>query len=119
MLEASCHCGAVRLEIEEKPKSLTECNCSICRRLGVQWAYYQQRQITIHCADDALTNYRWQDKRIEFCTCKTCGCTTHYVAVDKRADGHIAINGRAIDPALISDVPVRLFDGADTFKYLD
>ena len=119
MLEATCHCGAVRLEIAAQPETLTACNCSICHRLGVQWVYYKQRQINIDCADDALNSYRWQSKRIEFCSCKTCGCTTHYVTVKKSADGHIAINARNIDPELLTDVPVRTFDGAKTWKFLD
>ena len=38
MIEASCHCGAVRLEIAQRPERLTSCNCSICRRLGALWA---------------------------------------------------------------------------------
>jgi hypothetical protein len=37
MLYASCHCGAVLLEIARKPRQLTECNCSICRRYGGLW----------------------------------------------------------------------------------
>ena len=39
MLIATCHCGAVRLQIPRKPRTLTDCNCSICRRYGTRWAY--------------------------------------------------------------------------------
>lgn len=38
MITASCHCGAVRLETEVPPEEVTECNCSICRRLGSRLA---------------------------------------------------------------------------------
>jgi hypothetical protein len=30
----SCHCGAVRLEVDAELSGLTECNCSICARSG-------------------------------------------------------------------------------------
>ena len=40
MIEATCHCGAVRLKAPHPPQSVTDCNCSICRLLGVLWAYY-------------------------------------------------------------------------------
>lgn len=40
MIRTSCHCGAVGFEIETAPTEVTECNCSICRRYGVLWAYY-------------------------------------------------------------------------------
>ena len=38
MIEASCHCGAVRLEIDSPPDEVTDCHCSICRRYGALWA---------------------------------------------------------------------------------
>lgn len=47
MIEASCHCGAVRLEIEKAPTEITDCNCSICRRYGVLWAYYTLDQVRL------------------------------------------------------------------------
>ena len=34
MLVASCHCGAVKIQIPRRPRTLTDCNCSICRRYG-------------------------------------------------------------------------------------
>jgi hypothetical protein len=45
MIEASCHCGAVKLEIQSAPNGVTDCNCSICRRYGVLWAYYEPAQV--------------------------------------------------------------------------
>ena len=41
MLTGACHCGAVRVTIPRKPRAVTDCNCSICRRYGVLWAYYK------------------------------------------------------------------------------
>jgi hypothetical protein len=46
MLTASCHCGAVMVQVPRKPRSLTNCNCSMCRRYGVLWAYYKDRRGT-------------------------------------------------------------------------
>ncbi|NGM48586.1 hypothetical protein G5B46_03085 [Caulobacter sp. 602-2] len=40
MIRTSCHCGAVGFAIETAPTEVTQCNCSICRRYGVLWAYY-------------------------------------------------------------------------------
>src|SRR5687768_7307944 len=44
-IEASCHCGTIRLAIDGAPEEVTECNCSICRRYGVLWAYYSPKQV--------------------------------------------------------------------------
>ena len=41
MLIATCHCAAVKVEVPRRPRRLTECNCSICRRYGTLWAYYK------------------------------------------------------------------------------
>src|SRR5450759_179867 len=46
-IDASCHCGAVHLAIDAPPETLTECNCSICRRYGALWAYYSPKQVRI------------------------------------------------------------------------
>ncbi|MDO8323802.1 MAG: hypothetical protein Q7T23_12775 [Phenylobacterium sp.] len=44
---ATCHCAAVRLTCEAAPTEVTECTCSICRRYGVLWAYYEPAQVQI------------------------------------------------------------------------
>ena len=119
MLTASCHCGAVNLEIAEKPQSLTECTCSICHRLGVQWAYYTRQQVKVLGSADARTAYLWGDKGIEFYHCKNCGCTTHYESVEKNPESRIAVNARIMRPEDTADIPVKTFDGADTWAYLD
>jgi hypothetical protein len=46
MIESSCHCAAVQLEIDSAPETVTDCNCSICRRYGVLWGLLFARQGT-------------------------------------------------------------------------
>ena len=43
MLIGSCHCGAVQIQVARKPRRLTSCNCSICRRHAGLWGYYELR----------------------------------------------------------------------------
>ncbi len=38
MIQGSCHCGAVQWRFEHA-RVATACNCTICRRYGVLWAY--------------------------------------------------------------------------------
>jgi hypothetical protein len=35
VIEASCNCGAVRVTCGDAPNELTDCNCTLCRRYGV------------------------------------------------------------------------------------
>ena len=119
MLTATCHCGAVRIEMARKPRTLTQCTCSICRRYGALWAYGTRRTVRVLCAPEAETAYLWNDRVIEFHHCNTCGCLTHYESTAKADDSRIAVNARMMSPEDIHGIEVRTFDGADTWKYLD
>lgn len=119
MLTASCHCGAVRIEMDRRPRSLTQCTCSICRRYGALWAYRTRKTARVLGERAAMTAYVWNDKVIEFYHCNACGCVTHYESTEKTADSRIAVNARMLEPAAIEGVRIRTFDGADTWKFLD
>src|ERR1700722_7721051 len=117
-IESSCHCGAVRLEIETAPETVTDCNCSICRRYGVLWAYYSPTKVRITPPQGATDIYMWDDRVIEFHRCKVCGCDTHWAPVDKKHD-RMGVNARLMDLAVLKAARVRKLDGAVTEKYVD
>ncbi|MBT8142604.1 MAG: GFA family protein [Gammaproteobacteria bacterium] len=119
MLRGACHCGKIKFEYLIVPEYLNDCNCSICRRLGALWAYADSSQIEIHCDQTDLINYVWGDKSLAFCSCKYCGCTTHWKNLDPEKFTRMAVNARMMDPMAIKEIPVRQFDGADTFNFLD
>jgi len=119
MSHASCHCGAIQIEIAFEPGSLTECTCSICRRYGARWAYGNRSNVKVTCNPGALRTYVWGDRELEFCHCTTCGCLTHSEAVEKTAESRVAVNARMLPPEDTSQITVRIFDGAETWKYLD
>ena len=119
MLAATCHCGAVRVEVPRKPRSLTNCNCSICRRYGALWAYYKAGNVVIIAAPGATTEYVWGDKTIRFVRCRTCGCVTHWKRVHSQSDSKLGVNARNFEPGAVASVRIRRLDGASTWKYLD
>ena len=119
MITATCHCGNISIEIATRPESVTECNCSICRRYAARWAYYTRGQVTINAARDAMSAYCWGDREIEFYHCNNCGCITHYESVEKQDDSRVAVNARMLPEDIVADIPVKRFDGADTWKYLE
>jgi hypothetical protein len=118
MIEASCHCGAVKLEIQEPPADVTECNCSICRRYGVLWAYYSPAHVRIVATEGATDCYLWGDQSIEFHRCRNCGCVTHWADAVQPAD-RMGVNARLMAPEILAAARRRLLDGADTWKFLD
>jgi hypothetical protein len=116
MIKASCHCGQITLELTTVPAEVTECNCSICRRYGVLWAYYPQGDVTRPSA--ATATYLWDDRAIVFHRCMVCGCVTHWAAVDPSRH-RMGVNARLLPPTILACARVRHLDGATTERYLD
>ena len=116
MVEATCHCGAVWLDLPRPPQDVEvkECNCSICRRLGSVMAYYSPKDVQVSGATDT---YMWGDRDIEFHRCKVCGNFTHWAAVDKTYD-RMGVNVRLMQPELLTDLVIPKFDGADTWTVI-
>jgi len=107
--------------MHRRPRKLTQCNCSICRRYGALWAYFQRKSIHVHAEKNALKSYSWGNHRFVFTHCANCGCVTHYERTNRQADGSdmAAVNLRNIDdPAIIAALPIRLLDGASSWKVL-
>jgi hypothetical protein len=119
MLEAACHCGSIKIEVPRKPPSVTDCNCSICRRYGVLWAYYPAAQVKIRCARTARSAYAWGTKGIRFVRCRRCGCITHWEEIKEVSNARIGVNARNFAPEVLNSLRVRRLDGADTWRYLD
>lgn len=119
MKTGSCHCGAVSFQLNINPEWLTECNCSICRRIGGLWAHAETRDVRINCDENATISYVWGDKSIAFKSCSRCGCTTHWENLQAEQSARMAVNMRMADPAEIAGIPVRHFDGADSWTWLD
>jgi hypothetical protein len=118
LIETSCHCGAVRLAIDKAPTEVTDCNCSICRRYGVLWAYYLKTEVEVRPSAGATDVYMWGEKATAFHRCASCGCVTHWSATDP-ARKRMGVNARLMDPEVLAKARVRRLDGAVTDQYLD
>ena len=119
MIAATCHCGAVRLEVAAAPVEVTECNCSICRRYGVLWAYYGAGDVAVVVApEQGLDEYRWDDESIVFCRCAACGCVSHWRPVNRPED-RMGMNARLLPPEILAAARRRRLDGAGTERYID
>ncbi len=119
MIEATCHCGNVSATIRTLPASLVSCNCSICRRLGALWAYYSPSDVKLTVRDGDTATYVWGPGYIAFHHCPTCGCTTHYTSTGKTKGERVGLNCRMLDPGITEALPIRYFDGADSWQFID
>jgi hypothetical protein len=119
MLTATCHCGAIRVEVPHQPEALTNCNCSICRRYGTLWAYYPADTVRVAAEPGATSEYVWGSKMLRFVRCSICGCVTHWERIVPGGSGKMGVNARNLEPEAIDGARVRRLDGASTWKYLD
>ena len=118
-IKGSCHCGAVKFTYSGTPSRLVSCNCSICRRYRTLWVHGDDTNITLNHSADGLIDYIWGDEELAFHSCRNCGCTTHWKAVSSDSPVRIAVNMAMADPQDIAEIPVRHFDGADSWEFLD
>ncbi len=115
----TCHCGAIRLVLPRRPRRLTACNCSICRRYGALWAYYRADTVRVEHAPGATAGYLWGRRRLRFVRCARCGCVTHEELARRKPTGSMGVNARLFEPEVLGQVRIRRLDGARTWKYLD
>lgn len=117
-LRAACHCGAVEVRVPRRPKVLTNCNCSICRRYGVLWAYYKDAEVQLTASPGATDEYMWGDQSLKFVRCSNCGCVMQWKSVEVGEKSRAGVNARNFDPSELGPVRIRLLDGAKTWKYV-
>lgn len=117
-ITATCHCGLVAITLATPPTVVVECNCSLCRRYGVLWVYYDLAELSGMPAAGETNGYAWNGRHVDFHRCRNCGCVTHW-APRSKARKTRGINARLLPPDLIAAARLRHKDGAGSGKYLD
>lgn len=112
MPTATCHCGAVRITLPRLPAEITNCNCSLCRRLGGLWGYYKVAQVQVQGHPEHTQGYVQGDKTLRTVRCSTCGCVMLWEPLAKTPGARIGVNMRNFDPTLVGRTRMRLLDGA-------
>jgi hypothetical protein len=111
MIEGACHCGSVRWSLDGEIESATACNCTICRRYGVLWAYdFENERIRV---SGTTATYIWASRWLAFHFCPQCACVAYWRACQPREDGRrrIAVNLRLAEPEAVAAIPIVHHDG--------
>jgi hypothetical protein len=69
----SCHCGAVRFEIETDFPEVTRCDCSICRKKGALMVKVHESRLRLLQGQEFLTEYQFHTRTARHFFCKVCG----------------------------------------------
>ena len=105
----SCHCGAIRFEVEGPLEGLESCTCSLCRRTGFVHWYVAPERFRLRSGDDALATYRFGTFTATSHFCRVCG-----VAPFRRPRSDpdkLAVNARCLDDVDLASLAVAEFDG--------
>ena len=106
----SCHCGAIKFEIETDFPELTTCDCSICRRKNALMVKVHESRFRLLAGEDSLTEYRFHTMTARHFFCKRCGI---YPFHRKRVTpDYFGINVFCLDDFDPAGIPVRRTVGA-------
>ena len=109
-LQGSCHCGAVRFEIETDFPELTTCDCSICRRKNALMVKVHETAFKVLAGADALTAHQFHSHTATHYFCRTCGI---YPFHRKRVTpDHLGINVFCLSGFETTGIPLRATVGA-------
>ena len=120
-VRGQCHCGSVHWRFQGEIPDATICNCTICRRYGVLWAYhYDGHGIHVDDPKAVLSAYVWGPRSLSFNFCSVCGNLVSWRRSKPNKDGltRIAVNLRLAEPEDVADVPLQRFDGLHSFEDL-
>lgn len=119
VLTGRCHCGACGWTFDGDPGPVTACNCSLCSRYGTLWAYdFENERVAV---DGELRAYRRpgkDDPSLEILFCPTCAGVIAWRGLRLEPDGRrrMAVNLRMADLDAVAHLPIKHFDGLDTFE---
>lgn len=110
-LTGSCHCGAVRFEVQASISQAIRCNCSLCRRKGALMSpAFHADQLKILRGEDDLALYQFNTRVAKHYFCRHCGI---YPFHQTRRDASLwRVNLGCLDGIDPDALDVSVVDGA-------
>ncbi len=105
----SCHCGAVRFEIETDFPELTVCDCSICNKKNALMVKVHESKFKLLAGEAFLTEYHFHTRTARHFFYKVCGI---YPFHRKRVTpDNLGINVYCLEGFDPTGIPVRQATG--------
>lgn len=108
----SCHCGAVRFEVDVDASAASQCNCSVCTKIGALATLVKPDALRLLAGEEALSVYEWGARISKRYFCKHCGvhCFGRGHLAEVGGD-YASVNFRCFDDLEIGDVKITHWDG--------
>src|SRR5712672_1864914 len=94
-----CHCGLVRFECTTDLAMVTACNCSICTKKGLHFAFLAPKSFQLRAGEDNLKEYLFNRHAIRHQLCNDCGVDV------------VALNVSCIDGIELAKLTMTPIDG--------
>ena len=106
-----CHCGMVRFECTTDLAMVTACNCSICTKKGLHFAFLPPKSFQLRAGEENLREYLFNKHAIRHQLCIDCGVDVF--ARGSKPDGTevVALNVSCIDGIELAKLTMTPIDG--------
>lgn len=115
MLNLTCLCGRVSIEVAKRPDFINECNCTLCSKSGARWAYLHPGDVHVSGVTRHYSRQDKDDPAAEVHFCETCGSTTHFTltpsAIARFGNVQTGVNMALADERDLAGVELRYPDG--------
>ena len=74
----TCHCQAIRFEIDTDFPELTTCDCSLCRRKNALMVKVHERALRLLAGSESMVTYQFHTFTAKHYFCRTCGIYTFH-----------------------------------------
>lgn len=106
----SCHCGAVRFEVDMSLDHVRSCDCSICRKRGALIHRVEENDLRILSPLAEMSLYQWHTRTARDYFCPTCGILPF--RRPRTAPEMWAVNVRCLDDVDLNAIPVDQVHGS-------
>ena len=103
--KGSCHCGAVRFEVDLDLDHVRVCDCSLCRKRGALNHRVEDSDLRTLTPLDELTLYQWHTRTAKDYFCPTCGILPF--RRPRTAPGLWTVNVRCLDGVQLDSIPIE------------
>ena len=108
----SCHCGAVRFEVEVDASAGSRCNCSVCTKVGGINAIVKPEAFSLLSGASDLGEYEWGGKTSKRFFCKKCGVSCFGRGFLEQVDSaYVSVNFNYLDDVDPQQVKLTFWDG--------
>jgi len=109
LYQGSCHCGAVRFEVECDSTEMTTCDGTLCVKKNAVMIRVPESALRLLAGKEDLATYQWNARRAKHHFCRRCGIYTfHRQRIDPTSFG---VNVFCLAGFDASTLPVRATDG--------